>query len=48
MTASAAIADVQARGTGSEASGNQRECLPSRLVPLALRLASMRFRDEPS
>ena len=48
MSVSTAIADVQARGTGADASGNQRECLLSRLVPLALRLAPIRFRNEPS
>ena len=35
MNASAAIANVRARGTEPEARGDQRECLPSRLLPLA-------------
>jgi hypothetical protein len=35
MSTSAAIADVQTRGEGLEARGDQKEYLPSRLVPLA-------------
>ena len=46
--ASAAIAIVLASGAGPEASGDQKEYLSPRLVPLAPRLAFMRFRDEPS
>ena len=45
MNASAAITNVQARGMGLETGGVQKDCLPSRLVPLAPRLASKRFRD---
>jgi hypothetical protein len=35
MNVSVAIADVQVRDTGPEATGDQKDCLPSRLVPLA-------------
>lgn len=35
MNTSAAIANVRARGAGPEARGDQKECLSSRLVPLA-------------
>jgi len=35
-------------GMGSEAGGDQKDCPPSRLVPLASRLASQQFREEPS
>jgi hypothetical protein len=48
MNASAAIADVRARGVGPEAKGYQWECRFSRLVPLAPHLASMRFFEESS
>jgi hypothetical protein len=45
MSTSTAIADVQAKGTGPEGRGKQRECLPFRLR--ISRLAPMRYRDEP-
>jgi len=34
MSAPATIADVWARGAEPEARGDQKECLPARLVPL--------------